>query len=251
MRWEEKEVATDRARFTDRVTAAEVAKMPEEYRDLLIRLLTIQADCEIGGPHVYGPQWFLNAPTADDMFRLTHIIAEELDHFRGIQRLLRELGVDASDLLLRSNDERALEAFRVTEVPSWADVAAFCCLIDRVGRFQIEEMNGSSFQPLDTVLPQIMREEIGHVGFGTARLAQLAADPEMKPAAQAAVDRWYPKALDMFGRTTSWRAERFIEWGLKHRLNEEARRDYISEVGPVLDGMGLAVPPENFDRHYL
>lgn len=244
-------MATTRARFTDRVTTTEdVSKMPDEYRDLLVRLLTIQADCEIGGPHVYGPQWFLNAPTADDMFRLTHIIAEELDHFRSMQRLLNELGVDRSDLLRRSNAERALEAFRVTEVPSWADVAAFCCLIDRVGRYQIEEMTESSFQPLDTVLPQIMREELGHIGFGTAWLAQLAADPETRPSAQAAVDRWYPRALDMFGRTGSWRAERFIEWGLKHRLNEEARRDYIAEVVPVLAGMGLVAPPESLDRHF-
>jgi len=240
-----------RAKFTDRVTATDFAKMPDEYRDLLVRLLTIQADCEIGGPHVYGERWFLNAPTADDMFRLTHIIAEELDHFRGFYGLLKELGVDRSDLLRRANSERTLEAFRVTDPPSWADVAAFCCLVDRVGRFQVEEMTGSSFEPLDRVLPQIMREEIGHVGFGTARLAQLAADPQTRQAAQEAVDRWYPKALDMFGRTNSWRAERFIEWGLKHRLNEEARRDYIAEVGPVLTKMGLVVPAETADRHYL
>jgi ring-1,2-phenylacetyl-CoA epoxidase subunit PaaA len=244
-------MTTTRAKFTDRITAADVTGMPDEYRDLLVRLLTIQADCEIGGPHVYGPQWFLSAPTADDMFRLTHIIAEELDHFRGMFRLLNDLGVDRSGLLRRANSERALEAFRVTDVPSWADVATFCCLVDRVGRFQIEEMVGSSYQPLDAVLPQIMREEIGHVGFGTARLTELAANPETKPAAQAAVDRWYPMALDMFGRTGSWRADRFIEWGLKHRLNEEARRDYIDEVGPVLERMGLVVPPEERGRHYL
>jgi ring-1,2-phenylacetyl-CoA epoxidase subunit PaaA len=225
--------------------------MPDEYRDLLVRLLTIQADCEIGGPHVYAQQWLLNAPTANDMFRLTHIIAEELDHFRGMVRLLNDLGVDRTDLLRRGNDERALEAFRVSDVPSWADVATFCCLIDRVGRFQIEEMVGSSYQPLDTVLPQIMREEVGHVGFGTARLAELAANPETKAAAQAAVNRWYPMALDMFGRTGSWRANRFIEWGLKHRVNEEARRDYINEVGPVLERMALVVPPEEYGRHYL
>jgi 1,2-phenylacetyl-CoA epoxidase catalytic subunit len=70
------------AKFTDRIHEKDVAKMPDEYRDLLVRLLTIQADCEIGGPNVYGRQWFLNAPTADDMFRVTHILAEEIDHYR-------------------------------------------------------------------------------------------------------------------------------------------------------------------------
>lgn len=37
------------ARFTDRITAQDFPKMPEAYRELLERLLTIQADCEIGG----------------------------------------------------------------------------------------------------------------------------------------------------------------------------------------------------------
>jgi hypothetical protein len=43
-----------RAKFNDRIEPQDVAKMPEEYRDLLVRLLTIQADCEIGGPNVLG-----------------------------------------------------------------------------------------------------------------------------------------------------------------------------------------------------
>jgi 1,2-phenylacetyl-CoA epoxidase catalytic subunit len=55
----------------------------------------------------------------------------------------------------------------------------------------------------------------------------------------------------MFGRTGSRRAERFIEWGLKRRPNEVARREYINEVTPLIEGMGLLVPPETFDRHYL
>ena len=37
-----------------------------------------------------------------------------------------------------------MDAFRVPEAPTWADVAAFCCLIDRVGKLQIEEMLGQA-----------------------------------------------------------------------------------------------------------
>jgi 1,2-phenylacetyl-CoA epoxidase catalytic subunit len=96
-----------------------------------------------------------------------------------------------------------------------------------------------------------MREEVGHVGFGTSRLAKLASDPETQADAQQAVYRWYPKALDMFGRAGSRRAERYIAWGLKHRLNEEARSDYIREVKPLLEGMGLVVPDEAFGRQHM
>ena len=95
-----------------------------------------------------------------------------------------------------------------------------------------------------------MAEEVGHVGYGTARLAQLAANTETREAAQAAVNRWYPRGLDMFGRSGSKRAEQFIEWGLKHRLNEEARAAYIAEVGQALPAMGLTVPEESYDRHF-
>ena len=237
-------------KFTDRIGAGDLMKMPDEYQELLVRLLTIQADCEIGGPHVYGAQWFLNAPTADDMFRVTHILAEEIDHFRMMNNLLNDVGHDRSDLLRHSTAERFVDAFRVESVPTWSDVAAFCCLIDRVGRFQIEEMVHSSFQPLDTVLPRIIQEELGHIGYGAARLAQLAREPASHDEAQAAVNRWYPRALDSFGRPGSRRADLFIEWGLKHRLNEDARRDYVNEVTPLLQGMGLTVPAEDYDRHF-
>lgn len=241
---------TSDAKFNDRISAGDLIHMPEEYQDLLVRLLTIQADCEIGGPHVYGARWFLDAPTADDMYRVTHILAEEIDHFRMMNGLLNAIGHDRADLLRHTPAERYVDAFRVSEVPTWVDVATFCCLIDRVGWFQIEEMVGSSFQPLDTVLPRIIQEELGHVGYGTARLAQLAREPVTHEQAQAAVNRWYPRALDSFGHAGSRRAERYIEWGLKHRLNEQARRDYIREVTPILQGMSLTVPDEDYDRHF-
>lgn len=240
-----------RAKFTDRITAADVPKMPDEYQELLVRLFTIQADAEIGGPHVWGPQWFLKAPTAEDMQRTTKIVAEEIGHFMAFNGLLREMGVDRSDLLWRPQSERYLEVFRSRDAPTWADVAAFCCLIDRVGRFQLEEMVDSCFLPLEEVLPPIVGEEKGHVAFGTRRLRELAADPETRPEAQTAVARWYPRALDMFGRSGSQRAERYVEWGLKKRLNEEARREYMNEVNPLLEQMGLVVPDEAYGRHYL
>ena len=231
------------ARFTDRVSASEVDKLPEEYRELIIRLLTIQADCEIGIPGVYGRPWILAAPTADDCYRLAHIVAEEIDHFQQINGLLRALGHDRTDLVHRSGHDRYLRVFGARDAHSWADVASFCCLIDRVGRFQLEELVDSSYQPLDDVLPRILEEEALHVRFGTARLAQLAAQNETRDAAQAAVDRWYPRALECFDQEDSRWAEKYVEWGLNQRLNHEVRQAYEAEVTTVLTRMGLTIPP--------
>jgi ring-1,2-phenylacetyl-CoA epoxidase subunit PaaA len=237
--------------FRDRIESRDFAKMPQEYRDLLIRVLTIQSDCEIGGPNVYARRWMLQAPTADDMHRVARIVAEEIDHYRKFAGLLADLGVDVSYLLHRDNSERLVDAFHEKDPPTWADVAAFCALIDRVGRYQGEEFYNSSHLPLDTILPSIMQEEVGHIAFGVQKLRELCQTAEGAAEAQAAVDRWLPRGLDMFGRANSRRSERYLYWGLKRRTNEEARREYIAEVEPQIAALGLQVPDRLVGRRYL
>jgi 1,2-phenylacetyl-CoA epoxidase catalytic subunit len=50
--------------------------MPAEYQALLKRVLRIQADCEIGGPHLYVSEWLLAAPSADDQWMLAKVAGE-------------------------------------------------------------------------------------------------------------------------------------------------------------------------------
>ena len=64
-------------------------------------------------------------------------------------------------------------------------------------------------------------------------------------------DFWYIKALDMFGRSDSVRDQRYIYWGLKRRTNAQAREEFIREVNPLIEKMGLTVPDPLRDRQYL
>lgn len=236
--------------FTDKIEAKDFPKMPKEYQELLVRVLTIQADCEIGGPHLYTDRWVLRAPTVDDQLALARTLAEEIDHCRKMLALLRELGVDSSHVLWHGKDNRYVEAFR-KEMPTWADVAVFGLLIDRVGRYQLEEFIDCSYLPLQRVLPQILEEEKRHVNYGALKAAQLCQTPEGKAQVQQALDRWYAWGLDMFGRSDSKRSERYIYWGIKRRTNEEARREYIAEVNPIIEKLGLQVPDPYRGRKYL
>ena len=93
------------SQFNDKVSPKDFGKMPPEYKDLLIRLLTIQADCEIGGPHIYVDHWTLRAPTVDDQWRVARIASEEIDHCRKMLRLLNLVDVDRSDILGKTNDK--------------------------------------------------------------------------------------------------------------------------------------------------
>src|SRR5919201_3391758 len=136
--------------FTDKVESADVAKMPAEYQELLRRVLRIQADCEIGGPHLYVRNILPTAPSKIDQLIVARTAAEEADHYRKMARLAGELGQDVSFLLSRPNRERYVNAFR-GEITSWEEFAVFGFLIDRVGRYQLEEFIGGSYVPLDRI----------------------------------------------------------------------------------------------------
>jgi ring-1,2-phenylacetyl-CoA epoxidase subunit PaaA len=240
--------------FTDQVEEKDLAKQHSEYVDLLRRVLAIQADCEIGGPHLYVDAMLPTAPSQIDQLVVARTAAEEIDHFRKFAKLAGDIGVDTSYILSRPNQERYLEAFRGL-ITTWEDFAVFGFLIDRVGKYQLEEFIGCSYAPLSRILEhpsRVMEEEEGHIDFGTTRTAEMAArGGEAKERVQRALDFWYPTGLDMFGRSDSRRAERFRYWGLKQRTNAEAREQYMAEVNPLIESMGLQVPDPLAGRKYV
>jgi ring-1,2-phenylacetyl-CoA epoxidase subunit PaaA len=99
-------------------------KLPSEYVELLGRVLTIQADCEIGGPHLYVKDVLLTAPSKVNQLIVARTAAEEMDHYRKIARVAGEIRIDVSRLLSILNQDRYLEAFRGT-ITTWEDYAVF------------------------------------------------------------------------------------------------------------------------------
>lgn len=237
--------------FQDKIELKDFEKMDPEYRDLLGRVLTIQADCEIGGPHLYVKDILPSAPSKVDQLVVARTAAEEVDHFRKMALVAGEIGVDVSPVLSVPNQKRYLEAFRGI-IKTWEDFAVFGFLIDRVGRYQLEEFLDCSYLPLQRILPEVIKEEMGHIGFGTNQTGELSAKGgETKERVQRCVDFWYIKALDMFGRSDSKRAERYRSWGLKRRSNKQAREEYIKEVDPIIESFGLRIPDPLKGRQYL
>ena len=237
--------------FTDKIDAKDFPKMSDEYKYLVTRVLAIQADCEIGGPHLYVDKLLPGAPDATKRLVVARTAAEEVDHFRKVMDVAAGIGLDLTYLLRRSNQERAVDAFR-GEIATWEDYAVFGFLIDRIGRYQMEEFEGCTYAPLDAICPGILSEELGHIENGRQFTAELAnGTQDERHRVQEAVDRWYPKGLDMFGHSGSWRAERYMQWGLKRRPNETAREHYIAEVNPLIEELGLQVPDPEANRRFF
>src|SRR5262245_43383937 len=238
--------------FNDKVELKDFEKKNTEYKDLFGRVMAIQADCEIGGPNLYVKDILPNAPSKLDQLIVARTAAEEMDHFRKMARLAGDIGVDVSYTLSRPNQERYVEAFR-GQITTWEDYAVFGFLIDRVGRFQLEEFIGATYQPLARIVeyPDIIREEEGHVDFGTNATAKFTDKAgETKESIQQAVDYWYAKGLDMIGNSKSYRSERYMFWGLKRRPNAVARQQYNDEIDALILKMGLQLPDPNKGRLY-
>ena len=124
--------------------------------------------------------WFAGTTIADQFEQLRLVVTAQFN------RLLHLIGSSADDRLWVDKEERYVDAFK-REMPSWADIAVFGLLIDRVGEYQLEEFAGCSFEPLNQVLPAILREEKGHVSFGLYKCRDLI-DQGRKDDVQAAIE---------------------------------------------------------------
>lgn len=231
-------------------------ELPYDYRAFLLRLLWVQADTEFASVQQHRP-WLDQAPTFEDRWVEARIIADEMRHGWQMVKILEDFGEDGqhyiNDLLHRKEHEHKLDSFNM-DFETWEDVAAFACLVDRVGMFQLRAFQECSYGPLARAIPQMLTEENLHIGAGRNALNRIANDPTYygdKAKAQAAIDKWYPRALDMFGHTGSEGSELAVQLGVKRWRNEEARGMYIDEITPILEKMGLRVPDETFNRRVL
>src|SRR5688500_12205431 len=98
--------------FDQKIDQTNFAKQDPEYQELLRRVLAIQADCEIGGPHLYVHHILPGAPSTPLQLVVARPAAEEVDHFRKFARLAGDIGTDVSHTLRWSNQQRYVEAFR-------------------------------------------------------------------------------------------------------------------------------------------
>ncbi len=229
-------------------------ELPDEYANLLKKMLFVQADTEFASVQQH-LEWQENAPTAEDKWVLSRIVADEVRHGLTMTRLLKQFGPEGESmvekLLSRKIGEHTLESFNI-EFENWESVCAFTCFVDRVGLYQLEAFQECSYAPLAREMPLMLNEEKLHIGFGYNGLKKVITDPNYpgnKETAQAAVDFWIPRALDMFGHKDSKNAKLAVELGIKRWENEEMRQRYYQEIVKLCNNLGLVPPPIDKDRH--
>ncbi|HEY3100370.1 MAG TPA: Phenylacetic acid catabolic protein [Methylomirabilota bacterium] len=225
--------------------------LPAEYRELLIKMLRHEGE-RAGNKSFLGfmatcadvAETFY--PTADARLIKAEYLAEELKHAIMFHRLA--VGLDP-DFALRD----APYAHYTFHLPreSWADDALFHFLVDLNGAFHARDWRHSSYGPLAEMSATVERDEVGHSEMGYRFLAEIVSDARGRALAQRLLAKWYPAALDMFGRSDSPNAPKFIRWGLKSVGNAEIRAAYKAYVDAKLVALGLEPPDERANRRFL
>jgi 1,2-phenylacetyl-CoA epoxidase catalytic subunit len=223
----------------------------DDYKQLLVKLVL---DTGEAGP----PSWqqalidtlqrMLNlAPDLASKCRAADFLGEELRHCMLFDGILRGLGMEPNEEGLTS-----LELINVmTHNSTWSEYCILNMMGDRAAAFQIADYVNSSYAPLARVCKSVARDERGHAVMGELHLRALCAGPTGRSEAQELLARWYPMALDMFGRSDSLRQYRFIEYGLKETPNQVMRERYMADVHPLLESCGLVVPDPLANRRVL
>jgi 1,2-phenylacetyl-CoA epoxidase catalytic subunit len=185
-------------------------------------------------------------PTQAARLLKAEYLAEELKHAIMFHRVA--VGLDP-DFALRD----VPYAHYTVHLPreSWADDAFFHFFVDLNGAFHARDWRESSYVPLAKMAATVERDELGHSEMGYHFLREITSESRGRELAQRLLAKWYPAALDMFGRSDSRNAPKFIQWGLKSVDNGAIRQAYKRYVDGKLAGLGLDVPDERLNRRFL
>ena len=234
-------------------------EVPGEYRNVLKRIIVVQADTE---PASVEQQRYLaaTAPSLYDARNLFQVNVEEGRHLWAMVYLLHAYfgrdGRDEADELLarRAGDAdkpRILDAFN-QPCEDWLTFHCFTCFTDRDGKYQLGALAESAFDPLSRTCKFMLTEEAHHLFVGESgmeriirRGAQLAKeDPNGDARNQGGIDLdtiqkyinyWYSYCLDLFGSEVSTNAADYFASGLKGRWREAKDYEDHSCLGVTRD----------------
>lgn len=225
--------------------------MEQSQEGHLLGAIKAQASTEFGSIQQH-QLTLARAQNEEEQFWILRMMAEELRHGYQMFHLLLDdewdkvsdqSGADmVEEILSMQTGSHILGAFNI-DFDSFIDNVTFCCLIDRVGKYQLSMQRISSYKPMAESMPQMLREEAFHLAAGVVPLRRwmekAARDSVYITTAdiQKAINKWLPRGLEMFGDERGGGTN--VKYGLKPMKNAEAQAQYYQEVSKVVRDLNL------------
>ncbi|GAC1373793.1 MAG: hypothetical protein NVSMB4_00730 [Acidimicrobiales bacterium] len=231
------------------VYAAGDPEMPEEFRTLLVRMMSHHLENSTNPYYteLLNHLWercMTLAPDESTKVAFARLMLQEVEHGVITAKILESL--DA-----HGKDEPIKQYLFSLPIDTFCDLAFFHALGDRVGVYIGETWDGVPYKPLLDVAPKLHKDEVFHSTLGLRNLRGICTTPEGLAEANELIKKWWPAALDMFGRSDSAFAPEYVRWGLRKADNATLRAQYIADTRPLLEELGIEVPADEANRRFL
>jgi ring-1,2-phenylacetyl-CoA epoxidase subunit PaaA len=218
--------------------------MSPEYLKGIRRILTVSADTELISAPAY-LRAARHAPALNNFGSAVSIIQDELAHAHIGYRLLGDLGVDMNALIYERepSDFKYPYAFDIP-LDSWHELVMANTFYDQAGFVLLSDVHRSStFGPWKRALAKVDKEETFHLRHGRTWVKKLCADPDERRRIQAAADWMFVLTLEWFGLPDDRKRHGIqLEYGFKGLSNDELRQNWMGEVVPFMQEVGIDVP---------
>jgi len=228
--------------------------MPAEYRDTLIKLISMHGISEIMGA-LPEKEWVPKAPSLERKLAIMAKVQDEMGHgqllLRVTEDLMKPYGRNRQHLMEDLLSGR-LKFHNVFHMPTktWADAGMVGWLVDGAAIISQTNMLDASYGPYQRALQRICKEEVFHAQHGESIIMALAEGTEdQRKILQDSLNRWWPSLLMFFGpasaeTTGSSKQEITIKYNIRKSTNEELRQAFLDKYMPRVFSLGLTVPDE-------
>ena len=218
--------------------------MTDQYKEDLIRILTVSADTEL----VSSPAYYYaarKAPSVNAMISALAIIQDEMGHAHIGYRLLQDLGVNKEKLVY----ERAARQFKYPyafDVPleSWEELVVANAFYDRAGITLLGDVyKHSTYGPWKRALVKVDKEETFHLRHGEIWMRRIAAEPGGRERLQQCVDWMFLLTVEWFGLPDDLKQHTGqLSYGIKGSSNDTLRQTWMKTAVPLCEELNLSVP---------
>jgi len=228
-------------------------ELPADYRAQLWKFLSIQICIEGGMADESGlsPAPFsYEMPEARHRRFIAHKLADERKHAYGLFQLAKSIGYDPHALLAEARaypeKSRALDAFKEIDFHSHLVFEVFCMLTEAAGGIASVAALGSTYLPWAAWSARnFIDEGITHSLISMNNIRELV-EAGQRDEVQAAYDRIYPYALDLFGGANSANEREYLRFGIKTLTNTECRVLWLRQIRERTALAGLTFPKDPY-----
>lgn len=227
--------------------------MPEDYRNALIKLISMHGISEIMGA-LPEKEWVPKAPTLYRKLGIMAKVQDEMGHgqllLRVAEDLLKPYGKKRDDLMqdLFTGDLKFHNVFHM-ETKSWGDAGLIGWLVDGAAIITQTNMLGASYGPYARALQRICAEEVFHAQHGEAIIMALAeGTKEQRKMVQDALNYWWESLLLFFGPPSQQigasKQDVTIKYGIRTSTNEGLRQAFLTKYVKRILSLGFTIPDE-------